>query len=356
MPGGVADNAARWTAALVANLGVEAIVYTGFGAADNGDYSMSSGRRDWGWAAAPALVAEVAACKPDVVVLHYVPHLYQRRGLAVGVARFARLLHAAGLPLVVMAHELYYGRHEAWRHQPIGLIQRAVLRPLFGASRAVVFSTPDRRARMKAVFPRLASRFHVIPVGAGLAPAPAAEGAAWRTTHGLAPDELVMLFQGGLHPSKEVASLRAALDALPETGRLVLIGGGWLDHPRALALGHVDAAEAGRALAGCDLALAPFEDGASGRRSSVVNALAAGLPIVSTLGVNTDPALFTPDAIRLVRPGDPAAFAAAVAALAADPAARSALASGARTLYDARFAWPVLAAAWRPILAGSSKG
>ena len=356
VPGGVADNAARWTEALIAAGDVEAIVHTGPGAAPAPGYTLEAGRTAWGWGAAPALAAEIAAGRPDVVVLHYVPHLYQRRGLAVGVGRLARLLAGQGLPLVVMAHELYYGRHEALRHQPIGLIQRLVLRPLFTHSRAVVFSTPDRRARMAAVFPRLAARFHTIPVGAGLTPATAAEGAAWRRARGLGEDELALLFQGGFHPSKEIASLTAALEAAGPRARLVLIGGGALDHPRVLALGHVDGAEAGRALAGCDLALAPFEDGASGRRSSVVNALAAGLPTVSTRGVNTDPALFPPAAIRLVAPGDPQAFAQAVAALAADPAARAGLAAGARQLYAERFAWPVLAAAWLSILGEVSKG
>jgi glycosyltransferase involved in cell wall biosynthesis len=167
----------------------------------------------------------------------------------------------------------------------------------------------------------------------------------------------VLLFQGGLHPSKEMASVVAALGALEAAGRpfrLLMIGGGRLDHPRAASLGNLPAEEAGTALAAADLALAPYDDGASGRRSSIMNTLASGLPTVSTHGTNTDPALFPPEAIRLVSPGDPAAFAAAVAELAADPAARRAMGAAARALFERRFAWPVLAGAWKPLLEGAA--
>lgn len=208
---------------------------------------------------------------------------------------------------------------------------------------------------MRAVFPRFADRFAVIPVGANL-PAPSApDRTGWRAAHGVPADAPMFLFQGGLHPSKEIASVRAALDAVPDA-RLVLIGGGRLDHPRAIALGHLPEAEAAGALAAADLALAPFDDGASGRRTTIVNALGAGLPVVSTLGANTDLALFPPTAIRLVPPGDPAAYAAAVAGLAGDAEARATMAGVALAVFERSFAWPVLAARWRPVLEDVADG
>jgi glycosyltransferase involved in cell wall biosynthesis len=80
-----------------------------------------------------------------------------------------------------------------------------------------------------------------------------------------------------------------------------------------------------------------------------MNALAAGVPVVSTCGANTDPALFG-EAIRLVAAGDAPAFAAAVRELAQDPAARAALGAAGRKLYEREFAWDVLAARWQVLL------
>ncbi len=356
VPGGLSDYTAHWTQAVLGETGDEAVVLAGPGALGPGDGPLRviPGRTRWG---PDDLVPAVRALRADVVVVQYVPHLYDRRGLSLGIARAVARLGREGQPVVTAAHELYYGRHEGLRHLPAGLVQRAALWPLFAGSRRVVFSVPNRQARMAAIFPWWADRFATIPVGPNLWPPAGADPAAWRAAHGIAADEVVLLFQGGLHPSKEVGSVMAALDALAAGGiaaRLVMIGGGRLDHPRALTFGHLTPAEAGTALAAADLALAPYDDGASGRRGSIMNALAAGLATVSTHGANTDPALFPPDAIRLVPPGDPAAFAAAVVELARDPAARGAMGDAARALHDAHFAWPVLARAWRPLLASAA--
>ena len=356
VPGGVSDQTARWARAMVDHAGCEVTVLTGPGVAPQaeGPLRVVPGRTGWGLGAASSLVADVVALAADVVVVAYVPHLYERRGLSLGIALAVSRLGLARQPVVTVAHELYYGRHEGLRHLPAGLVQRFALRPLFGGSRKVVFTVPDREARMARAFPGLADRFEVLPIGANLWPPAGADPAAWRAAQGIAPEEIMLLFQGGAHPSKELGSVARALDVLGTAGvpaRLVMIGGAGLDHPRALALGHLSADEAGMALAAADLALAPFDDGASGRRSSVVNALASGLATVSTAGTNTDPTLFGPAAIRLVPPGDPEAFAAAVLALARDPAARRAMGEAARALHDAQFAWPVLARSWQQVLA-----
>lgn len=360
VPGGVSDQTARWARAMVDEAGLEIVVRTGPGGQGptEGPLRVLPGRTAWGLPAVDDLVAELRALDPHVVKVEYVPHLYERRGLSVGIAQAVRKLGRAGVPVVVHAHELYYGRHEALRHQPIGVLQRLALRPLFAGARRVVFTTPDRQARMAAVFPEHAGRFLTLPIGPNLWPPPDADPPAWRAAHGIGPEEVVLLVQGGAHPSKELGSVRAALAALEGAGvpfRLVQLGGAAIDHPRALALGHLAPEAAGLALAAADLALAPFDDGASGRRSSVVNALAAGLATVSTRGTNTDPALFPAEAIRLVAAGDPAAFAAAVVDLARDPAARAAMGAAAKALHDARFAWPVLARAWAPLLAAAAR-
>ncbi|MDB5099436.1 MAG: glycosyl transferase, group 1 [Cyanobacteria bacterium RYN_339] len=342
-PGGVSDYARRWAVALAA-AGLEVTVITRPGPhAEDAGVDVRAVQADWGFGGMKALRGAIAAARPDVVVLHYVPHLYQRRGLSLAVNH---ALGGLGAPLVTLAHEIYYARHEGLRRQPIGWLQRYALRPLFAASRRVVLTVPDRVSRMQAVFPRWRDRFALIPVGGNLDPT--GNRAAWRAAQGLAPDALALLFLGLAHPSKELGHLGAALDAVD--GRLFLAGGATL--PGATSLGYVSPAEAADALAGADLFLLPLADGASTRRTSLMNALAAGLPVVSTLGVNTDEALFR-GAVRLVPAGDAAAFAGAVRELALDPAARAALGAAGRALYEREFAWPVLAGRWKALLEGT---
>jgi len=328
----VSDYARRWAVALAA-AGVDMVVLTSPGepVRDPG-VEVRATQAAWGFRAMKTLRKAIRDARPDIVVVHYVPHL---------------ALRDLGVPVVTLAHELYYARHEGLHRQPIGWLQRYALRPLFAASRRVVLTVPDRVARMRQVFPRWHERFMLIPVGANLE----ANGdrARWRAAQGLAPDELALLFLGLAHPSKELGLLRAALDGLERPARLFLAGDATLEHPRATTLGYLPAQEAADALAGADLFLLPLADGASTRRTSLMNALAAGLPVVTTRGVNTDVALFD-GAVRLVQASG---FAAAVRELADDPAARAALGAAGRALFEREFSWDVLARRWKVLLQGS---
>lgn len=360
-PGGLADHTACWADAMSRYLGHEVCVLTGPGAEqpDKPAVHLAEPFSQWGaWRAEP-FVRAVARLRPDVVVVQYVPHLYQRWGLSAAFAHSVFRLAEAGFPVVTLAHELYFSRAEAWRHQPAGWLQRAALWPLFAASRRVVFSVPRRERRMRELFPAWANRFVSLPVGANFSAVDAEEGVRWRVARGIASRELVLLFQGGAHPSKEFASVQRSIDALLAAGipaRLMSIGGCHFVGSGCVSLGHVPRDEAASILQAADVAVAPFVDGASGRRGSLMNALAAGLPTVSTMGADTEPGWFPPEVIRLVPPGEPATFAAAVRELAEDPSQRLAMASAARRWFDDHFSWPVLAQAWGPLLEAAHGG
>lgn len=355
-PGGGADYSWRWCQAMHDARGDSnqtLTVLTGPGAATDDPWEVRADQNAWGLRDVPRLMRAIAATRPDVVVMQYVPHLYERRGLSIGAAGLAFGLARRGVPLVLHAQELYYARYEALRHQPIGWVQRAALWPLFGASRRVVLTVPDRLIRMRTLFPRWAARFVLIPVGHNIDAPANLDRADWRASQGLAPDELLLVFNGLGHPSQSVEHLALVLDHLAARGlkaRLWLVGGARLDHPQARVLGMLPAEEAGAILAGADLAVLPFGDGASTRRGSLMNALAAGLPVVSTRGTNTDLNLFAPDSVCLVPAGDPDALADAVLTLCQDAPRRAALGRAGRALHGSNFAWPVLARQWQTIL------
>jgi glycosyltransferase involved in cell wall biosynthesis len=163
----------------------------------------------------------------------------------------------------------------------------------------------------------------------------------------------VLASLGLAHPDKDTTVLGQALVDLERSGipaRLFVAGTMAVRHPSAVGLGYLEPEGASRLLAAADLFVLPLADGASGRRSSIVSALAAGTAVVSTSGADTDPALFPAGTVSLTPAGDPEAFAAEVVRLAGDPAARRALAEGGRALYERELAWPVIARRWSHIL------
>ena len=100
-----------------------------------------------------------------------------------------------------------------------------------------------------------------------------------------------------------------------------------------------------RHLAAADLFVAPFVDGVSTRRTTLMAALQHGLPVVGTDGRLTDDVLRRAgDALTLVPADDPRRLAAAVRWLGGDADQRLARGAAGRELYEDSFDWPVISA------------
>ncbi|RJQ75823.1 glycosyltransferase family 1 protein [Pseudonocardiaceae bacterium YIM PH 21723] len=145
-------------------------------------------------------------------------------------------------------------------------------------------------------------------------------------------------------PRKGMPILLRALDMLPEV-RLLVAGPGdpsTVDHPRADLLGEVDEATKNALLNSVDVYAAPHLGGES-FGMVLAEAMAAGRPVVAS-GLPAFRAVLADGAAgTLVPPRDPAALAAASAALLADPARRATLGAAGREL-AAAYDWPVVAA------------
>ncbi len=158
-----------------------------------------------------------------------------------------------------------------------------------------------------------------------------------------------ILFLGNLHARKGLADLLAGLALLAgeQAHWRLLIAGGGDDAPfrqqaerlgiagRVAFLGWVDHARAQELLGGADaLALPSYQEGLP---LVILEALAAGVPVVTT-PVGAIGEVLTDDATALiVRPGDTAALARAVGRLIAEPELRARLSSAARALFQERF-------------------
>jgi glycosyltransferase involved in cell wall biosynthesis len=106
---------------------------------------------------------------------------------------------------------------------------------------------------------------------------------------------------------------------------------------RLHATGELDAADLSIYVSACDVMLQPYIDGVSSRRTSVMVALAHGVPIVTTVGEFTESLWAESAAVSLAPAGDVTAFVNQTQALLTDETKRLRLSAAARTLYEERF-------------------
>lgn len=286
----------------------------------------------------------------DALVLQYNPFLYGRWGIAPGlVLMLTRLHRMADRPrIAIMVHELAMPL-VGWRWTMMGLVQRAqflALRPWAD----VLFTSIESLSRRFRDNGRRQPCVH-LPV-ASTVPDMRACRRAERARLGADPGLIVLAAFGTDHPSRLVGYVAAAVNGVAKSGHRVLLLNLGAGAPppgplppdvRVFAPGLQPAEAIGRELAAADVFLAPFVDGASTRRTTLMAALQHGLPVITTDGRLTDEVLRrAPQALRLTPVSRPDLFAAAVVELACQPAERSRLGNQARKLYEDKFDWPIL--------------
>jgi len=366
---GVGDHTGMLTAALAAE-GVRVDVYTTRGSERTAlppGVSVHPLVASWSIASMRRLAADVANGHPDMVLIQYVPFLYARHGVGFAVPVLAWLLRRRGLMVTTVVHEPYVPLWTNARSFARGLAQRAMLVMLMLASARVAVTTRFWQHELRRWLPWRGRRIVRIPVGSNipLSPISADERSALRTHLGCAQGDVVLTFFGSLHGTKLLGLIVRSVAHLQSAGLpavLLIIG------QEAHALAGV-AAEAGltpgtvvctgygspedvsRWLQCGDLFLAPFTDGVSTRRTTVVAALQHRLPVVTTSGRLTEQNLFA-DAVAMVPCGDNDAFVRCVANLARDPGERGALAERGYRLYERTFTWPAIVAQFNALWGG----
>lgn len=316
-------------------------------------------QRAWGWGAWKGIAAQAQAWGADVVLLHHVPHLYDRRGLPWGPTLALAGGGLGGVPTVVMAHELHFAWNEGWRGWGYGAIQRLLLGPMLGGASRVVLTVQARAEALARSHPALKAKLRVLPVGPSLPPPPAWSREEARSRLGLAADAFVLADLGLAHPSKGLGAVAMAVDALRQGGvpAVAALGGELsLQHPHVQALGRLGPLEASALLACADLVVLPYADGASPRRTSLMNAWQAGACVLSTWGWQSDALALPPGSLAWAPAGDDAAFAKAALHLAQAPSERQALAQRGAEHFRQSLTWPVLAQAWATLLREAALG
>jgi phosphatidylinositol alpha 1,6-mannosyltransferase len=161
---------------------------------------------------------------------------------------------------------------------------------------------------------------------------PRFRSAAWRQRLGADDDTIVIAYVGRLAAEKGLDVALSAMRRVPREKILFALAGDgpYADHCRRVApdnaifTGRIVGEELGAFYASADVFVFPSTTDTFG--NVLLEAMASGLPVVAA-DVGPTRELLTRGGGVLVPPGDPAALAAAITALAADPARRRSLAA-----------------------------
>lgn len=300
--------------------------------------------------------------RPRRLLVQWVPHAFGRRSVNVAFCRWVRRRARAGDAVDLMIHEPGFGFGEGGvRHHAAAALHRLMLILLLGRARRVWVAIP---AWIERIRPWARGRqdlgFCWLPVPASV-PVTASTEDVCRVRRALTGEgDGVIVGHFGTYSPGIRQALRVIVPALLDERadvRLQLLGRGgdlMLDELAGLtphagrihASGEVPAGELSARLQACDLLLQPYPDGASTRRSTLMTALAHGLPVVTNLGWLSEPFWHQSDAVAAVD-GDPATLTRTVADLTMEPDRRARLGAAALALYEARFSLRHVVAALR---------
>ena len=271
----------------------------------------------------PSLPRWLSRLEADVTHLHF-PH---------PPGEVAHLLVGRAAGMVITYHaDIVRQRHLLPLYEPL-------LRRVLGRANRILATSPayiESSRFLRAVRDKCV----VVPIGIDVGRFESRSGeprAPLRARWHLPPDRPVAVFVGRLRYYKGLDYLLRSLPLVPDL-HLLLVGGGPLwNSTRALAgalgvanrvvfTGDVDDGDLPACYAAGDLFVLPSHTRAEAFGTSIVEAMAAGLPVIST-EIQTGTSWVNQDGVTglVIPPCDPGALAAAMGALAADPARRSAM-------------------------------
>ncbi|MGH2830489.1 MAG: glycosyltransferase, partial [Actinomycetota bacterium] len=177
-----------------------------------------------------------------------------------------------------------------------------------------------------------------------------------------APDgAFVVAHLGAIGEGRDLAPAIAAVSTLRAEGldvRLLLAGRTGIappEHDGVVATGPLDHAALSRTLAGAGAYLFAEPTGPTSRKTSLLSALAHGLPIVAYAGPDAEPHFRDEENLLLVQP-DAGSIASALRRLAGDGALRERLGAAAGRLAAQRYSWRTIAETVRTAAAEAAAG
>jgi glycosyltransferase involved in cell wall biosynthesis len=270
----------------------------------------------------------------------------------VGFCRWVRMRAHQGDIVDLMVHEPFLAfREGALRHDLVAGVHRAMAAMLLGVARRVWVSIPAWADRLRPWVLGRPPSFCWLPVPSTLAVTADVDVLAEVRSTVRESHDLVIG-----HFSTYDANTRRLLQALAPPlmravpgSRLLLLGRGsdlTAAHlrqrfpelqDRVVGVGALAADALSAHLQACDLMVLPYVDGASTRRTTLMAALAHGVPVVTTVGRLSERFWISSAAVSAVGAGDVEGFIHAAVALAGGSDRRQRQSTAAREIYAARF-------------------
>ena len=288
---------------------------------------------------------------PRRLLVQWVPHAFGRRSLNVAFCAWVRSRGRRGDRVDLIVHEAFLGFGEgSWRQDAAAAVHRLMVTLLLQVTTTAWVTIPAWAASLRRYTWGRHVRFCWLPVPSSV-PVDDHHADVQEVRSRFDRDALVI----GHFGTYNVQSRRDLTTILPKLldrhpSAAVLLLGRDSDgcreavisrHPqhagRIIATGALDPRTLSHALQACDVMAQPYSDGASTRRTTLMAALAHGLPTVTTIGRLSDKTWTQADAVVGVPVGNPEAFVDAVGDLMADPGRRAQLGERARQLYATRF-------------------
>lgn len=236
-----------------------------------------------------------------VLLIQYAPHALGLRGMNVPLALWlAWRAWFHGDRVVACFHEVAFPFRGPWRHRFLAMAQR-LMAAIVAASSTVVLATTDAWIPVLKALGVRRGATRRLPVFSNLpeeVDPRASESRRERWLRDTGAERLVAHF--GTFGGGVAELLRGTLAAFPHDSRtaFLLLGReavAWLaSHAtqpwanRCRVVPDTDARSLAETIAGCDAALQPYPDGVTTRRTTVMSALALGVPVVSNLGPLSD--------------------------------------------------------------------
>ena len=271
-------------------------------------------------AALDALLRE--APRPDCILVQYVPQAFGWKGMNLPFAAWLALRASRIAPVWVMFHEV--ATPFVWRpagHALLAGVTRTMARLMAGAADRVLVSIPAWGAMLDRICPRVKPEWAPVPSTIGTSPRRAAAPLTDRFPQ-LRGKQLVGHFgtYGPLIAQWLEPTLIGVLEARAECAAVLFGDGGeafradlLARHPacagRVLATGRLDGGELTGSIVQCNLALQPYPDGVSTRRTTAMAVLALGVPMVTNSGAATEP-IWTTGCVAIADDATPEGVAA----------------------------------------------
>ena len=290
---------------------------------------------------------------PRTLLVQWVPHGFGHRAMNLAFCHWLEHLVKTGDRLELMVHEPYLESGEgSWKQRLVSIVQHRMIRIVLEAASCVYMSIPAWERYLRP-YAQSTLEMTWLPIPATV---PVVESSAMKAVvRKRLANPAVILGHLGTYSERITSVLEPAITAVltqvPKS-RALLLGNNSEQfaerlkasapdlRSRITAAGVLSNEQLSGHLAACDLMLQPFPDGLSSRRTSLMNALAHGLPVVSNSGHLTEELWEESGAVALGATGTGPDLADVCTQLLLDGEARQRLACAGGQLYRERFDWP----------------